>query len=120
MADFCKQCSEKIFGEDFKELANITTLENQMQGLYAIVICEGCGPTQVDNAGKCIVDDCLEQGHTGIKCPVVTDRQKMLDERFKKEDELQRQLQDSLAQTIIDGQNAPDLLAIIRGENENE
>lgn len=35
MADFCKQCSEKLFGEDFGDMANIAD--------EARVLCEGCG-----------------------------------------------------------------------------
>lgn len=77
MADFCKQCSEKIFGDDFRELANITTPEDTTNQLYASTICEGCGWTLVDHEGKCVADDCLEKGHKPeIKCPVVENYKK--------------------------------------------
>lgn len=52
MADFCKQCTEELFddlcGNDF---AGLTTPEDTVQGLYAVVLCEGCGPCQVDHTG---------------------------------------------------------------------
>lgn len=61
MADFCKQCSEDKFGEDFKDLAYITAVDDWKEGKAAVVICEGCGPIQVDPDGNCISDDCLEK-----------------------------------------------------------
>lgn len=61
MAEFCKQCSTAIFGEDFGELAGLSTADDTAQGLYALVICEGCGPTQVDHDGACIAPDCIEK-----------------------------------------------------------
>ena len=51
MADFCKECSIEIFGEDFKELANISTPEDTANELYVHVLCEGCGPILVDHTG---------------------------------------------------------------------
>lgn len=59
MADLCKQCSIETFGEDFGDLANITTKENELQGYYAVFICEGCGFIQVDHKGNCVTSDCL-------------------------------------------------------------
>ncbi len=56
MADFCKQCSEEMFGEDFGDLAGMAPYDKE--GLYPVVICEGCGPIQVDNEGRCISTDC--------------------------------------------------------------
>lgn len=61
MADFCKQCSEEIFCEDTGDLANITKPFQQAEGLYAVVLCEGCGPIQVDVDGKCISPDCYKK-----------------------------------------------------------
>jgi hypothetical protein len=63
MADFCKQCSIEIFGEDFGDLSDITTEAETKEGYYALVICEGCGIIQVDHEGKCISNDCLKNGH---------------------------------------------------------
>lgn len=62
MADFCKQCSEELFDKDFKELADITSKIAEMENLYSIVICEGCGTIQVKNDGSCI-GDCLKKEH---------------------------------------------------------
>lgn len=38
MADFCYECSERIFGEDFGDLAGLCS-----RGEAARVLCEGCG-----------------------------------------------------------------------------
>lgn len=56
MADFCKECHAYMFGNDMGEndMAGITTPEDTANGLYANVLCEGCGPTQVDHEGRCI------------------------------------------------------------------
>lgn len=58
MADFCSQCSLKMFDRDFHELAGVTSPEAWAQGKAAVVICEGCGPVQVDPEGRCVSDDC--------------------------------------------------------------
>jgi hypothetical protein len=49
MADFCKQCSLEIFGEDFKDMAGMAP-----EGQSASVLCEGCGGTQVNHLGECL------------------------------------------------------------------
>lgn len=64
MADFCKQCSIVVFGEDFGDLAGITKPEDQAQDRYALVLCESCGATQVDVEGSCVSPDCLEKHGT--------------------------------------------------------
>lgn len=48
MADFCRQCSIELFGEDFKDLAGLCK-----EGEVVTVICEGCGYTTVDCDGNC-------------------------------------------------------------------
>ncbi len=53
MADFCSQCSITIMGEDFGDFRGL-------EGI-ALVICEGCGPIQVNLEGQCISADCLEE-----------------------------------------------------------
>ena len=60
MADFCKQCSLEIFGEDFKDLSNISDEGETELGRFPIVICEGCGVTQVNHEGICVSPDCLK------------------------------------------------------------
>jgi hypothetical protein len=63
MADFCKQCAE---GMGFPaDLAGLSTEEDTKQGLHPIVLCEGCGPIQVDHEGKCVSWDCYE--NHGVK-----------------------------------------------------
>ena len=63
MADFCRQCSTSIFREDFKDLAGISTERDTSKGLFASVLCEGCGSIQVDHVGTCVSLDCYA-GHT--------------------------------------------------------
>lgn len=61
MADFCKACSIATFGEDFGDLAGISTPEDTTKELYARVICEGCGVTSVDHEGVCVSPVCIEK-----------------------------------------------------------
>ena len=60
MADFCKACSEEIFGEDFQDMAGIAPPTHVAQ-----VLCEGCGPIYVDEHGNCLTSICLKQGKDG-------------------------------------------------------
>lgn len=61
MAAFCKQCSIETFGKDFEEHAGLSTPEKTKAGIYPVVICEGCGPVQVDHTGACVSVDCAEK-----------------------------------------------------------
>lgn len=59
MAEFCKQCAAAMgFEPDF---VGASTAEDTANGLFVVVLCEGCGPIQVDHTGKCISTDCLEK-----------------------------------------------------------
>ncbi|MDD3412489.1 MAG: hypothetical protein PHY47_00650 [Lachnospiraceae bacterium] len=60
MADFCRQCSIEIFGEDFKELAGIVSPEEFTADKAAFVMCEGCGPIFVNPDGSCIDSTCVK------------------------------------------------------------
>jgi hypothetical protein len=62
MADFCNQCAKDI-GFPLEDMANITTTDDEAYGWACLVLCEGCGPIQVDSKGNCISEDCLEKGH---------------------------------------------------------
>lgn len=64
MADFCRQCSEELFGKDFEDFKGATTAEDWSRNEAAVVLCEGCGPIQVDPDGSCISADCTLKGHT--------------------------------------------------------
>lgn len=57
MADFCKQCSEEIFNEDFKELADLCGTAE-----VCITICEGCGGCRVNKDGVCQGDELNKHG----------------------------------------------------------
>lgn len=67
MADFCAQCSVDNFGEDFHDHKGHSTPEDTARGLYCMVICEGCGVTQVDHEGRCVSNDCFINHKTGEK-----------------------------------------------------
>jgi hypothetical protein len=58
MADFCSQCSIELFGEDFKDLANLGNGKPLRENFGWMAICEGCGHTVVDNDGKCVAKWC--------------------------------------------------------------
>ena len=57
MADFCQQCSLEAFDKDTKDFAGLSNAVHTKNGLYAVVLCESCGPCQVDHNGKCITHD---------------------------------------------------------------
>jgi hypothetical protein len=59
MSDFCQQCSVDLFGQDCRDMAGLSTQEDTRQGLFAVVLCEGCGPCQVDHEGRCIGGYCF-------------------------------------------------------------
>lgn len=65
MAEFCKQCSERLFGKDFQDFTGLTTTQDEKDGKAAVVLCEGCGTIQVDTTGKCVSKDCLDPNHDG-------------------------------------------------------
>lgn len=51
MADYCKECSDFLFGRDFKELAGLSTEADTEKEEYVAVLCEGCGTILVDHTG---------------------------------------------------------------------
>lgn len=72
MADFCKACTEELFGvhaAQSNDMANITEPEEWDKGLAVTVLCEGCGPIQVDPKGNCVTTDCLQHGKGGHGLP---------------------------------------------------
>lgn len=54
MSSFCKQCSIKVFKEDFGDMKGITKQEDWDNGMSVVVLCEECGPCCVDPEGNCI------------------------------------------------------------------
>jgi hypothetical protein len=69
MAEFCLQCNGDMFGHEVKnDFVGLSTPDDTLKGLFALVLCEGCGPCQVDHTGRCISNDCLEK-HGLIPCP---------------------------------------------------
>jgi hypothetical protein len=61
MADFCAQCSIDNFGDDFRDMAGISTESDTRVCRFAVVLCEDCGPCQVDHNGQCVSVDCLKR-----------------------------------------------------------
>ena len=61
MADFCAQCSIDIFGEDMGDMAGMISEKKVKAGLVLNVLCEDCGPCQVDHEGRCVSVDCLKK-----------------------------------------------------------
>lgn len=66
MADFCKQCSIDNFGEDTRDFVHQRRApDGQLLTLHPgegwAVLCEGCGPTIVDDDGRCVMANCIER-----------------------------------------------------------
>lgn len=69
MAEFCRQCSSTLLDLDTTDFAGLCD-----EGFITIVLCEGCGPTQVDSRGVCVSPDCLE--HHGTESSIVKQMRK--------------------------------------------
>lgn len=54
MADFYRECSIDLWGEDTGDLAGLSTKEDTDNGLFCVVLCETCGVIQVDHEGVSI------------------------------------------------------------------
>lgn len=68
MADFCKECSIELFGEDFKELAQLLPKENYDEFNGAGALCEGCGGyITVNYEGECRSASCLKHGARNLQ-----------------------------------------------------
>ena len=52
MADFCQQCEFRVWGFDTKDLAGLSTPQDTAAGRFPVLLCEGCGPVQVDHEGR--------------------------------------------------------------------
>lgn len=64
MADFCKQCTKDLFGAKYSannDFVGLTKQEDWEEGLSVVVLCEGCGPIQVDPVGCCISQNCFKR-----------------------------------------------------------
>lgn len=61
MADLCRQCSIETWGKDVKDLCALGKGKPLAPGYGWSVICEGCGPTLVDNRGVCISNKCIKE-----------------------------------------------------------
>lgn len=64
MANFCLQCTTDLFGEEYakkNDFVGVSSPSDTEMGLYVTVLCEGCGPCQVDHTGRCVSKDCHER-----------------------------------------------------------
>lgn len=66
MADFCKQCSIAMFGEDTGDLKGLGNGKPLPKGHGWQVLCEGCGPTLVLDDGSCM-GNCIIKEHENEK-----------------------------------------------------
>ena len=66
MAEWCKQCSDEMFGEEHKEYE--TYDEPVKPGYHYPLLCEGCGPTGVNEKGECINPNCKKHGEKREIC----------------------------------------------------
>lgn len=71
MADFCNQCAREhglpegdLRYQRKDEAGNVLVLE---EGMGWSELCEGCGPTVVDDDGNCIADNCEIHGRVEVK-----------------------------------------------------
>ena len=55
MADFCKECSIRILGRDYRDLAGLCK-----PGEVAYDICEDCGFIAIDHTGRKLTAEELE------------------------------------------------------------
>lgn len=74
MAEFCKACSEDLFGPGYNDAKGITDQASWDKDLACLFLCEGCGFIQVDPEGNCISKDCLKQGEKGHGVATSMDR----------------------------------------------
>lgn len=74
MADLCRQCMLEIYGPETADnegdLVGVTTPEEWRRGIANVAICEGCGPTLVDDKGNCVHKGCDKAGHH-VRWPVL-------------------------------------------------
>lgn len=61
MADFCFQCTAALGGTG-SDFAGLLTRGAGMDGESVVVLCEGCGPIEVDPEGRCVSEDCPKHG----------------------------------------------------------
>lgn len=62
MAEFCKQCTDELFGPDMKhDFEGLSEESDTKLDIYAMVLCEGCGNTLVNHLGECVDPLCLKK-----------------------------------------------------------
>ena len=65
MAEFCNQCADELGFSPANGIAydfvGLITGEETLNSLFAVVLCEDCGPCLVDQTGKCVSPYCLKQ-----------------------------------------------------------
>jgi hypothetical protein len=70
MADFCRHCSISLWGKDTKDLADLgPAADDEGRPWFYTVLCETCGPIQVDAKGARVSpldEQDLKNGHLMI------------------------------------------------------
>jgi hypothetical protein len=56
MAEFCHQCAKDIAKGAVSDFFGMCDRDH-----LVVVLCEGCGPIQVDYTGQCQSKDCLQK-----------------------------------------------------------
>lgn len=63
MSEFCRQCHNELFlvldDESMYDFFGLSNKADDLDWLYPVVLCEGCGVIQVDSNGYCISVDCI-------------------------------------------------------------
>jgi len=63
MADFCRRCSEELFGKEYADSILIDIEDDE----FLILLCEGCGRNvRVDNKGNVLECNTCIYGNEGI------------------------------------------------------
>jgi len=63
MADFCKQCTKELFGEEASKSLNFGIKDDE----YTTILCEGCGRNvRVQNDGHRIECNTCQHGDEGV------------------------------------------------------
>ena len=73
MADFCYQCTEKLFGKEFapgNDFHSMITKSEVDKGFLLPVLCEGCGYIMVDHEGRKVktADDIVQEINVCENC----------------------------------------------------
>ena len=62
MADFCRKCTEELFGKEFADKISMSIKDDE----FLVLLCEGCGRNvRVDNKGNILECNTCANAHEG-------------------------------------------------------